>query len=90
MKANIGDWLVLKGTTTGLADQRGLITEVRGAEGTPPYVVHWLADDHLATVVPGPDALVVTAAEQREIDERARRRISAVQSEISDHRGGSA
>ena len=61
MKADVGDWLVIKGTTTELADQRGLITEVHGAEGAPPYVVHWLDNDHVATVFPGTDAFVVTA-----------------------------
>ncbi|OBI16891.1 hypothetical protein A5712_02700 [Mycobacterium sp. E2327] len=64
MKADVGDWLVIKGTTTELADQRGEITEVRGADGAPPYVVHW-ASGHVATVFPGSDALVVSAAEQR-------------------------
>ena len=43
MKANVGDWLVIKGTTTERSDQRGLITEVRSADGSPPYVVRWLA-----------------------------------------------
>src|SRR6516165_8882265 len=62
MKADVGDWLVLKGTTTELSDQRGVITEVRGADGAPPYVVRWLASGHEATVFPGSDALVVTAA----------------------------
>jgi len=28
MKAKVGDWLVMKGTTTERHDQRGLITEV--------------------------------------------------------------
>ena len=27
MKANVGDWLVIKGRTTERSDQRGLITE---------------------------------------------------------------
>jgi hypothetical protein len=75
MKANVGDWLVIKGTTTELADQRGLITEVHGADGAPPYVVRWLANDHVATVFPGSDALIVTAAEQQQADERARQRV---------------
>ncbi|OBI48627.1 DUF1918 domain-containing protein [Mycobacterium sp. E796] len=63
MKADVGDWLVIKGTTTELADQRGEITEVRGADGAPPYVVRWTSG-HVATVFPGSDALVVSAAEQ--------------------------
>jgi hypothetical protein len=74
MKANVGDWLVIKGTTTGRSDQRGLITEVHSADGSPPYVVRWLATSHVATVVPGPDAIVVTPEEQEAADERAQER----------------
>src|SRR5271167_623849 len=72
MKANVGDWLVIKGTTTERSDQRGLITEVHSADGSPPYVVRWLATGHVATVVPGPDAIVVTPEEQEAADERHR------------------
>jgi Domain of unknown function (DUF1918) len=75
MKADVGDWLVIKGTTTELADQRGEITEVRGADGAPPYVVRWLASGHVATIFPGSDALVVPAAEQQRADERARHKV---------------
>ena len=74
MKAKVGDWLVIKGSTTERADQRGAITEVRSADGSPPYVVRWLSNDHVATVYPGPDAIVVTQAEQQAADERARSR----------------
>ncbi len=88
MKATVGDWLVIKGTTTELADQRGLITEVHGADGAPPYVVRWLATDHVATVFPGSDALIITAAEQELADERARQRVGEVQSELSHDQTG--
>jgi Domain of unknown function (DUF1918) len=70
MKAKVGDFLVIKGTTVEQHDQRGVITEVRSADGSPPYVVRWLANDHITTVYPGPDALVVTAAEQEAADAR--------------------
>jgi hypothetical protein len=70
MKAEVGDFLVIKGTTVEQHDQRGVITEVRSADGSPPYVVRWLANDHIATVYPGPDAVVVTAAEQAAADAR--------------------
>ena len=76
MKAKPGDWLVIKGTHVDQPDQRGLITEVHGADGAPPYVVRWLASDHEATVFPGPDAVIVTAAEQRAADEKARARFT--------------
>jgi hypothetical protein len=82
MKAHVGDWLVIKGTTIDKPDQRGLITEVHSSDGSPPYIVEWLADGHLATVFPGPDALIVTAAEQRASDERARSRITSMQAAI--------
>ncbi|BBZ62263.1 DUF1918 domain-containing protein [Mycolicibacterium monacense] len=82
MKAKVGDWLVIKGTTVDRHDQRGLITEVHSEDGSPPYVVRWLDSDHLATVFPGPDAVVLTADEQHAADERASRRFGAVQSEI--------
>lgn len=88
MKAKVGDWLVVKGTTTELADQRGLITEVHGADGAPPFVVRWLATGHVATVFPGSDAIVVSAAEQKRSDKRQRERVGKVQSELSGHGGG--
>lgn len=85
MKAEVGDWLVMKGTTVGRPEQRGMITEVHSADGSPPYVVHWIDSDHVATVFPGPDAVVVTAAEQKAAAERAERRIAAIQSDITHH-----
>jgi hypothetical protein len=85
MKAKVGDWLVMKGTTTELSDQRGLITEVRSADGSPPYVVRWINTGHETTVFPGPDAVVVTAAEQEAADERARSRVESVQTAITHH-----
>jgi hypothetical protein len=82
MKAKVGDWLVIKGTTIDRPDQRGLITEVHSSDGSAPYVVRWLDTDHLATVFPGPDAIVVTPEDQKAADERARHRFGAVQSAI--------
>jgi hypothetical protein len=67
MKAKVGDWLVIKGTTIDQSDQQGLITEVHSPDGSPPYVVRWLETDHVATVFPGADA-VVTAGEQAAAD----------------------
>ncbi|OBH12143.1 DUF1918 domain-containing protein [Mycobacterium sp. E1747] len=85
MIAEAGDWLVIKSGTLGRPDLRGLITSVRSPDGAPPYRVRWLATGEEATVFPGPDAIVVTAAEQRAADERARTRYAAVQAAIRDH-----
>lgn len=83
MKAKVGDWLVIKGTKVDQTDQRGIIEEVHSSDGSPPYVVRWLANDHVATVFPGPDALIVTPEEQEAADERARTRTASVQSSIA-------
>ena len=85
MKAKAGDWLVIKSGTIGRRDLRGLITEVKSPDGGAPYRVRWLATDEEATVFPGPDAVVVTAAEQKAADERARSRIAAMQAAITHH-----
>lgn len=87
MKAKVGDWLVFKGTTVDRPDHRALITEVHSSDGAPPYVVRWLENDHEATVFPGPDAIVVTAEEQKAADERAQHRFGAVQEAIGNNNG---
>ena len=46
MKAKVGDFLVVKGTTTERHDQHAEIIEVRSRDGSPPYVVRWLVTDH--------------------------------------------
>jgi hypothetical protein len=74
VKAKVGDWLVVKGTTVEQHEHRGEITEVHSADGSPPYVVRWFDSDHVTTVYPGPDAVVVTQAEQEAADARARYR----------------
>ena len=83
MKAKVGDWLVVKGTTVEQPDQRGLITEVHSANGSPPYVVRWLTTGHVATVFPGADAVIVTPTEQDAADERARSHAAAARAAIT-------
>ena len=85
MKAKIGDWLVIKGTTVDQPDQQGLITEVHSPDGSPPYVVRWLETDHVATVFPGTDAVVVTAAEHAAAGELAQHRFGSVPSATPHH-----
>jgi Domain of unknown function (DUF1918) len=85
MKAKVGDWLVIKGATVQQPDQRGEITEVRSADGSPPYVVRWFATHHEATVYPGPDALVVNPAEQEAADQRARSHTASLQHPADHH-----
>lgn len=88
MKANVGDWLVTKGRTNEQPEHRGMITEVHGTEGMPPYLVRWLETGHEALIFPGPDAVVVTSAEQKVADERVRSRVASVQAAIMNRAAG--
>ena len=58
MKASEGDRLVLVGHKTGRARREGLIVEVKGEDGTPPFVVRWTDDDSEGVLFPGTDAVV--------------------------------
>lgn len=62
MRANPGDLLVVNSAVVDVPARRGVITEVHGADGAPPYVVRWDGGDHVAIVFPGPDAHVEAAA----------------------------
>jgi Domain of unknown function (DUF1918) len=44
-------------TTAGI----GVIIGIRNADGSPPYIVNWLRDGHIALVFPEPYARIVTA-----------------------------
>lgn len=58
MRAHPGDRLVLEGVHAGSPRRVGIITEVRGVDGSPPYLVRWLDNDHVTLVFPGPEARV--------------------------------
>ncbi|HEY7050402.1 MAG TPA: DUF1918 domain-containing protein [Jatrophihabitantaceae bacterium] len=81
MHAKTGDWLVVKSRTTGRPARRGEIVAV-GTDGAPPFRVRWTEDDHEAMIFPGPDAEVVDAGRQAELDREQADRIASVQSFI--------
>ncbi|GAB2928763.1 DUF1918 domain-containing protein [Nonomuraea fastidiosa] len=58
MNATVGDRLLVHGNTVGERDRSGVITEVRGPDGAPPYIVAF-DDGHTGIVFPGPDAVVL-------------------------------
>ena len=60
MYAEVGNWLVVRGSEPVFSLAReGQIVEVPHADGEdPPYVVHWLDQNRLSTVFPGPDTTV--------------------------------
>jgi uncharacterized protein DUF1918 len=58
MKAKVGDRLVIDGTNLGDRRRVGVVTGVTHPDGTPPYEVRWLDDNHESVVFPGPTARV--------------------------------
>lgn len=58
MRAQPGDRLVLEGVHPGEPRRVGIVTEVRGVDGGPPYLVRWFDNDHITLVYPGPEARV--------------------------------
>jgi len=56
MKAQVGDELLVRGLHVGDPDRRGVITEVRGKDGGPPYLVRW-GDGHESSFFPSSDTV---------------------------------
>ncbi|GAA1972038.1 DUF1918 domain-containing protein [Catenulispora subtropica] len=62
MKATVGDRIVITSRRLDAPVREGEIIEVRGADGSPPYVVRWSEDghtDHTDLIFPGPDARII-------------------------------
>jgi len=57
MRANVGDWLVVPGPEI----RKGLVLRVLGRDGSPPYVIKWQSDGHIAMVTPGEYSRIVPA-----------------------------
>ncbi|MEV6099917.1 DUF1918 domain-containing protein [Nocardia sp. NPDC051981] len=61
MYAKPGDWLIAEHHTISGTARRGLIEEVHGEAGEPPYLVHWTDTGHRVLIYPGPDAYVLSS-----------------------------
>lgn len=57
MYAQEGDRIIVRGHQVGNADRVGVVVEVHGSDGGPPYVVRW-SDGHEGLFFPGSDAVV--------------------------------
>ena len=57
MYAHVGDRLIVEGD----AARAGLIIAVPHDDGSPPYIVKWLSDGHIAMVSPGDFARIIPA-----------------------------
>ncbi len=82
MQAHSGDWLIMHSHTDGGHVRKAEIITT-GADGAPPYTVRWIEDDRESVVFPGPDAQVLSAEEQAQIDRAEAKQIDKVQSALS-------
>jgi len=56
MRASVGDELLIRGRHVGDEDREGVIVEIRGADGAPPYLVRW-RNDHESVFFPSTDTV---------------------------------
>lgn len=58
LRAQVGDRLVIRRHRVGEPDRDAEILEVRGPDGSPPFVVRWADDGRVGLLLPGSDAFV--------------------------------
>jgi uncharacterized protein DUF1918 len=56
MRADVGDELVVRGRHVGDEDRKGVIVEIHGDQGGPPYLIRW-EDGHQSVFFPSSDTL---------------------------------
>ncbi|TCN29602.1 uncharacterized protein DUF1918 [Kribbella orskensis] len=66
MKAVAGDWLMIEGTHLDDRKRHGLIVEVHGPDGSPPYLVRWDDTGAETVVIPSTGAHILTADQMRQ------------------------
>jgi Domain of unknown function (DUF1918) len=54
MRAEVGDELIVRGRHVGDEDREGVIIEIHGEQGAPPYLVRW-EDGHESAFFPSSD-----------------------------------
>ncbi len=57
MKASVGDRIVMAGEQVDRPTRDGVVLEVRGVGGAPPYLVRW-SDGHTGLLYPGPGSVL--------------------------------
>jgi hypothetical protein len=62
MRARVGDQLVVG------ADRVGEVVGVPSADGSPPYIIKWLKDGHIAMVLPDQYSRIAAAGETASTD----------------------
>ena len=79
MRAHVGDRIVVASPTIDTPVRDGEITEVRGMDGSPPYMVLWADTGHSSLFFPGVDAHVSGVHESEPIGSTQSTELVAVQ-----------
>lgn len=58
MQAKTGDRILVHGRKVGAPEREGRIIDVRGKDGSPPYLVKWNDDPGEHLFFPGTDAVI--------------------------------
>lgn len=65
VRAHVGDWLIIPPGDGHPEGRRGRVVALLHPDGTPPFRVRWLDDDHESLVLPPPDARLRCPAPER-------------------------
>jgi hypothetical protein len=68
MRARVGDRLIVEGDHA----RTGLVIGIRSEDGSPPYVIRWLANGHIALVFPTEYSRIVPSEGLTATDSRTR------------------
>ncbi|TCC21599.1 DUF1918 domain-containing protein [Kribbella sindirgiensis] len=71
MKAAPGNWLIVESTHLNEHKRHGLILEVHGPGGEPPYLVRWSDTGTESFFIPGPGTHILTAEELNPLHDHA-------------------
>jgi len=58
MRARVGGWVVIEGRVLDEPRRQGQVIGLIHSDGSPPYQVRWVEDDHESIVFPGPGARI--------------------------------
>ena len=64
MKAAVGDHVVVASRRVDEPAREGEVREVRGADGSPPWLVRWSGRDEETLYFPGSDTVVSHAGDK--------------------------
>jgi Domain of unknown function (DUF1918) len=54
MRAHVGDELTVESTVPVASSRVGTIVGMKNADGSPPYLIHWVVGDYDSLIFPHP------------------------------------